>query len=371
MLRRRSMAASLRGEIEAVPATALARFFLPWRGKGSRNTCSGRGPDALARADRAARRCRGFRRRRWSRPSSPAACADYSPRCSRRGLHRSRRRHVPRVGQGSSARWRRLGHAGSRGPRASASRIRRRRCGHRRGTRSCSTCSPWVGRCSSGTSPARLPGSRQQGTHHRSVGPGLDRARHQRHPRSVARGPRRTGARPAPVRTRRTCRRADLDADDRRPLVVVARPATPIRPDAAMPCAEALLDRHGIVTRGAVVASERTAGGFAAAYPVLKAASKRPAAAVAATSSKVSAERSSRSAPPSTGCAACRLREHSSWQPRTRPTPTARPCAGPTMTAGTAQEESPALLSSSWTASCASTSNAAASPFCHGRRIRR
>jgi ATP-dependent Lhr-like helicase len=31
-----------------------------------------------------------------------------------------------------------------------------------------------------------------------------------------------------------------------------------------------LLDRHGIVTRGAVVA-ERTAGGFAAAYPVLKA----------------------------------------------------------------------------------------------------
>jgi ATP-dependent Lhr-like helicase len=34
--------------------------------------------------------------------------------------------------------------------------------------------------------------------------------------------------------------------------------------------AEGLLDRHGIVTRGAVVA-ERTAGGFAAAYPVLKA----------------------------------------------------------------------------------------------------
>jgi ATP-dependent Lhr-like helicase len=33
---------------------------------------------------------------------------------------------------------------------------------------------------------------------------------------------------------------------------------------------EALLDRHGIVTRGAVVA-ERTSGGFAAAYPVLKA----------------------------------------------------------------------------------------------------
>jgi ATP-dependent Lhr-like helicase len=33
---------------------------------------------------------------------------------------------------------------------------------------------------------------------------------------------------------------------------------------------ETLLDRHGIVTRGAVVA-ERTSGGFAAAYPVLKA----------------------------------------------------------------------------------------------------
>jgi ATP-dependent Lhr-like helicase len=34
---------------------------------------------------------------------------------------------------------------------------------------------------------------------------------------------------------------------------------------------EALLDRHGVVTRGAV-AAERITGGFAAAYPVLKAA---------------------------------------------------------------------------------------------------
>ena len=35
--------------------------------------------------------------------------------------------------------------------------------------------------------------------------------------------------------------------------------------------AELLLERHGIVTRGAVVA-ERVPGGFAAVYPVLRAA---------------------------------------------------------------------------------------------------
>ena len=39
----------------------------------------------------------------------------------------------------------------------------------------------------------------------------------------------------------------------------------------AYAAAEALLDRHGVVTRGAV-AAERVAGGFAAVYPVLKAA---------------------------------------------------------------------------------------------------
>ena len=42
----------------------------------------------------------------------------------------------------------------------------------------------------------------------------------------------------------------------------------------ALAAAEVLLDRYGVVTRGAVSA-ERITGGFAAVYPVLKAAEER------------------------------------------------------------------------------------------------
>ena len=59
-------------------------------------------------------------------------------------------------------------------------------------------------------------------------------------------------------------------ADRRRALVAAA--AARARPDPARRtrCAETLLDRHGVVTRGAVVA-ERVSGGFAAVYRVLAA----------------------------------------------------------------------------------------------------
>jgi ATP-dependent Lhr-like helicase len=50
---------------------------------------------------------------------------------------------------------------------------------------------------------------------------------------------------------------------------VPARDADPTR--RALAAADALLDRYGVVTRGSV-AAERISGGFAAVYPVLKAA---------------------------------------------------------------------------------------------------
>ena len=62
---------------------------------------------------------------------------------------------------------------------------------------------------------------------------------------------------------------ADRAADGDRPVVAAARPRS--RPDPALHAiAQALLDRHGIVTRGSVIA-ERVPGGFGALYPVLRA----------------------------------------------------------------------------------------------------
>jgi ATP-dependent Lhr-like helicase len=83
-------------------------------------------------------------------------------------------------------------------------------------------------------------------------------------------------------RTRRTPPRARLGRPGRGPGALRAGPPETagrwfllpeIEPDAtrrAHAAAEALLERHGVVTRGAV-ASERTPGGFAAAYRVLSA----------------------------------------------------------------------------------------------------
>ncbi|HVV76123.1 MAG TPA: DEAD/DEAH box helicase [Mycobacteriales bacterium] len=68
--------------------------------------------------------------------------------------------------------------------------------------------------------------------------------------------------------TRRTTARVSPRSTGGRWSTTVARDEDPTRRAHAL--VEALLDRHGIVTRGAVVA-ERSAGGFAAAYPVLKA----------------------------------------------------------------------------------------------------
>ena len=84
---------------------------------------------------------------------------------------------------------------------------------------------------------------------------------------------RRTGPRPRPAARRGSMRRAAARVSrtvNRRSLVADRRPGTtdPTQPRPRL--AESLLDRHGIVTRGAVVA-DAPAGGFAAVYPVLKA----------------------------------------------------------------------------------------------------
>ncbi len=97
----------------------------------------------------------------------------------------------------------------------------------------------------------------------------------------------------APLRTMLGAGRTAHAARRRPPRVSYGRPGRPAMPTRAGPpvaagrwwrlpdresdptrrahaAAEALLDRHGVVTRGAVVA-ERIAGGFAAVYPILKA----------------------------------------------------------------------------------------------------
>ena len=79
-----------------------------------------------------------------------------------------------------------------------------------------------------------------------------------------------------PVRAVRRARRTGVvrSAPHRLRWPVVGRPPPPATRTStrrAVAAADALLDRYGLVTRGAAV-GERIAGGFAAVYPVLKAA---------------------------------------------------------------------------------------------------
>ena len=90
-------------------------------------------------------------------------------------------------------------------------------------------------------------------------------------------------------------------ARGRRPLVAGAAPAAGTRPNGAHALAVSLLERHGVVTRESVL-GEGVAGGFAAVYPVLRAWRKQ-ARSAAATSSKVSARRSSPCRARSIACA--------------------------------------------------------------------
>ena len=123
----------------------------------------------------------------------------------------------------------------------------------------------------------------------RDLGPGLGRAAHQRHARPAPGAARRRRAAPrgrgppGPCRGRVPGGRGPLQlrpavdadphraADGQRPLVAAARRATtPTRPCGRTRWRMTLLERHGVLTRGAV-AAERITGGFAAVYPVLRA----------------------------------------------------------------------------------------------------
>ncbi len=148
--------------------------------------------------------------------------------------------------------------------------------------------------------------------------------------------------------------------------------------------AERMLARHGVVTRGAVVAEGCPAGSRGSTGCSVR--SRSPAAAAAATSSTVSEQPSSPPRARSTGCAAtppppATSRWRSRWQRPTRPTPTARRCRGRTRwpTAGTAPAARQARSWCSSTAHRRCTSSGAAArcspgartPTCSGRRPRR
>ncbi len=109
------------------------------------------------------------------------------------------------------------------------------------------------------------------------VGPRLGGPDQQRHPHAAARAhPQRHAQPPHPPAPAAagpaTGRRAGphRPAGDRRPVGAAAPGRHRPHPPGARAYAERLLDRHGVVTRGAVM-SERVPGGFAAVYKVLSA----------------------------------------------------------------------------------------------------
>ena len=149
----------------------------------------------------------------------------------------------------------------------------------------------------------------------RALGPGLGRAltndtlaplRAAARRRPAAGAPRAPAVRAARRRDRRSGRAAAMPTRPGRPRSAGAGPcsrprggrSTPTR--ARTPSRRPLLDRHGVVTRGAVTA-ERVAGGFAAVYQVLRAVEEAGRAG-AATSSRGWARPSSRCPGRSTGC---------------------------------------------------------------------
>ena len=297
---------------------------------------AGRGAGPLP-AGLAGRRRRGAARRRrrccarsssWPASPLPASAletlvlpsrvADYSPAlldeltARRRGRLGRRRR---------AARQRRLGRASPR-PTSPPLRPARRRTTvddplARRGAATRSAGDEALFFRALADRARRRPDDRRRGRP-RGLGPGLGRPADQRHPRPAARPARLGGAhraRPQAAARRaarygryaglgRARRRGARSRARRRPAWPGAgrrsRRATPTRPAARSPpprcCSTATA-----WSPAARSAAERVTGGFAAVYPVLKAA-EEPAGPGAATSSRASARRSSRCPARSTGC---------------------------------------------------------------------
>ena len=117
-------------------------------------------------------------------------------------------------------------------------------------------------RCGTSCGPARSPATPGRRCASHLAGPG-------RKPRTAA-APARVGPRGRYARPRSAHAEPHRPAVGERPLVAAAEPRSADATLRAAAVAEGLLDRHGVVTRGAV-AAERIAGGFAGVYRVLSA----------------------------------------------------------------------------------------------------
>ena len=309
-LRRRSLA-RLRHEVEPVEPAALGRFLPAWQAVVPPG--DGAGAARRRRRGRSGRAARRLRRARLgpgvagaAEPGGrlPAGVPRRADRRRRGALGRARRPAradgwvslhladsapltLPAPRASSSARptrsargpprrrgaffFRQLGPSSSRSP---TRRLWPRRCG------------TWSGRAGSATTPlAPLRALARRGHGPATVPP--------------AHRPERGSPRPGRGEVVEARRAVATALAGRWFLLPEVEPDPTRRAHAA---AEALLDRHGVVTRGAVTA-EHTPGGFAAAYRVLSPASRRPGAAGAATSSTASAPPSSARPARSTGCA--------------------------------------------------------------------
>ena len=184
----------------------------------------------------------------------------------------ARRRGRAGVGRRRRARARTTAGSCSRWPRRRRCCCRSRRRSSRPRWRSvCSTCSPAVARSSSASSPRRsAPATTPSCCWRCGSWCGRDASPTTRW-RRCARCCTGAGRRPRDGRPRRAAAPDALRAARRRrPLEPGAGRASRTRRAGCTPTAEQLLLRHGVVTRGAVVA-ERVPGGFAGVYPVLKA----------------------------------------------------------------------------------------------------
>ena len=263
--------------------------------------CGGTGRRGRAGRGRAARRgAAAGERAGVADPARPAA--RLHPRAARRA-DRGRRGHLDRLRP--AGRQRRLAGArpGRRGRPAAAragARPRRDPAAPRAARRARASPIPTRARavapCSSGeladrgrprADRRRGAGAGRRRRGRRDLGPGVGRAAHQRHARPAA-GPARRRRRPAAARAHRTRRpaprgryaqlRAGRPAMPSRtgpPSVggrwaLVADRGSPTRPGGRTPGAEAFLERHGVLTRGAL-GTERVSGGFAGVYRVLRA----------------------------------------------------------------------------------------------------
>ena len=271
-LRRRSLA-RLRKEVEPVDPDTVARFLPAWQHVG-------RGGQAARRR----RRGRGHRPARRAARCRPVALEplvlaarvrDYEPSLPRRA-HRLRRGRVGRPLP--AARQRRLGQRCTSPTRPHAHPARRRdHRAQRRRARVLEALDPggaWFFRQLSdrvgSTSDARalrgalvpgVAGPADQRHRHPAAGTGALRQRqppHPPHPAAAARQ-RPDGHRPDAVRT-------GPPETAGRWALLPERDSDPTR--RAHATAEHLLERHGVVTRGAVM-SERVPGGFAGVYKVL------------------------------------------------------------------------------------------------------